>query len=212
MEFSGTINTDKLSARFKKLGDSFEPVMVEMVNELVEAHRGSMTRRASNRALKRRTGALARSARTELATTARPEARSMIGRGAPYAKIHETGGTITPRRRQFLTVPLRNALTAAGVTRQAAKLERGSSGFRTRGTVPGAASRDTFIFSAVGGRRLIAVERKGGGVLPLYILRKRVTIPARLGFRDEWRQLAKNPRKYANRALKRWLAGAGVRS
>lgn len=34
-----------------------------------------------------------------------------------YAKIHETGGTITPKRGKFLAIPVGPALTGAGVAR-----------------------------------------------------------------------------------------------
>jgi len=84
------------------------------------------------------------------------------------------------------------------VTRQQAKLRRSGRGFETASLIPGAEDTRTFIFTSVGNRKLIAVPKRGGGVMPLYLLRKSVRIPERLGFRQTW----------ANQ--KRWLKTNGA--
>ena len=198
VEFSGKIETLDLEKRIGKITADMVPGVVRLANDMIDRHQSEMTRRLSNRVLKRRTGALVRSLRPSYATPERPTATTNVGRGAPYAKAHEFGATIRPRRRQFLTVPLRDAKTAAGVTRQQAQLRRSGRGFETASLVPGAEDTQTFIFTSVGNRKIIAVAKRGGGVLPLYVLRKSVRIPERLGFRDTWGN------------QKRWLKTTGA--
>jgi hypothetical protein len=81
-----------------------------------------------------------------------------------YLIIHEYGGTITPRRSQWLTIPTENALDSRGVPR------------RLR-------SRDwpnTYVKpNSQGG--LTIFQDRGGRPVPLYVLVKRVKIPRRLG-------------------------------
>jgi len=90
-----------------------------------------------------------------------------IGSNVVYAPTHEFGATITPKRSQYLTIPLAAAKTAAGVAR-----------FASAKQVPG------LIFLTRPGRNPLLVQRDGrGGVIPYYVLVKSVTIPPRLGLR-----------------------------
>ena len=74
--------------------------------------------------------------------------------GVKYARILEKGGTITPKRKQWLTVPL-----------------PGVKGWARDYT-------DAFIIKSKKGNLLI-VERKGKrGLKPLFVLKKSVKIPA----------------------------------
>ena len=186
MDFDGRIESKALELKLDRITDRFPAAMSRLLNDLVSRHQADMTRRVSNVALKRRTGALARSLRRTPSTPEKLVAMSHVGRGAPYAATHEFGATIRPRKRKFLTVPLSAARTPAGVTRQQARLVRRGRGWETASRVPGAADSSTFIYGK-GDRKFIAVERQGGGVLPLYVLKKSVRIPERLGFRDSWR-------------------------
>lgn len=90
---------------------------------------------------------------------------NMIGEigGAFYARIHETGGTITPKKGKYLTIPLPAALNS-------------------NGTPIKSKARDwdkTFILKSKKGNLLI-VRRDGRHLTPLYLLKTSVTIPARL--------------------------------
>lgn len=82
------------------------------------------------------------------------------GKRVPYADIHETGGIITPKRVRWLTIPLRAALTPAGVPRGRAR-----------------DFADTFF--AWSGGNLFLFQKQGQNVIPLFILKKSVNIPAR---------------------------------
>lgn len=79
------------------------------------------------------------------------------GGAVPYARIHEEGGTIRPKRGRFLKIPVGPALTGAGVSR----LPPGRSGdFR-------------FVPNPRGG---VLVGRDGK---VWFVLKRQVTIPAR---------------------------------
>lgn len=131
-----------------------------------------------------RTGKLRQSFNTHALGSTLPELRAVItagGRTAPYARIQELGGKITPNSpKQWLTIPLdgsdgsANALTAKGGLSQNSRLVRGGDGRWTTGK----GERTRGVFGSDTG--VILVER-GGQWLPLYALVKEVNIPPRLG-------------------------------
>lgn len=114
----------------------------------------------SNEVLRRRTGHLAGSAKWQLERRGRGVA--LVLRSAVYGPIHEFGGTITPKRAQWLTVPLPAAMTPAGVVKGRAR------------DFP-----STFVARSRAGNLIIFQRGVGGGVTPLFVLKKKVTIPAR---------------------------------
>lgn len=77
-----------------------------------------------------------------------------------YAAIHEYGGIIRPKRGRFLTIPLKPAKTARGVSR-----------FRSARDVPGLA-----LVQSKKGQYMLVKSDTGE---PWYLLRQRVAIPAR---------------------------------
>lgn len=108
-------------------------------------------------------------------------ARGRVGfftqRAAKIARVHEygtrgAGGTlpdIKPRNAQWLTVPLPAAQDARGVTR-----------------APARAYTNAFVIKSKKGNLLI-VEKRTSGLVPLFVLKKRVAIPPRLELRKRWR-------------------------
>ena len=84
------------------------------------------------------------------------------------AAVHERGATITPRNARYLTIPLPAALDSRGVPLRSSAREWS----------------DTFIRRSRRGNLLIFRKDGGGGITPLYVLKKRVTIPPRLQFGD----------------------------
>lgn len=84
----------------------------------------------------------------------------------PYARIHEKGGTIKPKKAKMLTIPL------PGIKGVAANYP------------------DAFIITSKKGNVLL-VEKKGKkGLRPLFVLKKEVKIPAR-----HWLSQSKNEMK-----------------
>ena len=83
-----------------------------------------------------------------------------------YANIHERGGVIKPKRAKWLTIPLPEALTKSG-----SQLKGGALGARD--------FPNTFFMRSKAGNLLI-MQRKGKNkIVPLFVLKKSVTIPAR---------------------------------
>lgn len=87
------------------------------------------------------------------------------GDRVPYANIHETGGTITPRVSKYLAIPLPPALTPAGVLKKKPR-----------------EWQHTFVMRSNSGN-LIIYQKQGklgkGALVALFLLKKSVKIPAR---------------------------------
>lgn len=83
------------------------------------------------------------------------------------AAVHERGATITPKRAKYLTIPLPPALTGQGVPKRKSAREW----------------QNTFVLKSKKGNLLI-VQKVGKEIVPLYVLKKSVTIPKRLAFEE----------------------------
>jgi phage gpG-like protein len=115
------------------------------------------TNKLSGQVLKRRTGRLVGA----MNYAVRDEAGNVVGRvgnSAIYAHIHEFGKTITAKNSKYLTIPLPAAMTPAGVLRK-----------------PARQWENTFVSSGIIWQR----KEKGQRSIPLFVLKKSVTIPAR---------------------------------
>lgn len=124
-----------------------------------------------------RTGTLRRSFGHEVRGQGLTSELRVFSQGTPYAAIQEFGGTIKPKNKRFLTVPLPDAKTPAGALKGGARLvQRGSRYFTADG-------EPTFIFRSKRGNLLIGSEAKNGRRRLLYTLKTSVTLKARLGFR-----------------------------
>lgn len=86
-----------------------------------------------------------------------------IGSNIVYARIHETGGTILPRRGTYLAIPLSAAQTPTGKAR-----------FSPR-NAPG----PTFVARSKRGNLIIFQKLSSGGIRPLFVLKRSVVIPKR---------------------------------
>jgi len=109
--------------------------------------------------------------------------------GVPYARDQEYGATIRPRRKKWLTIPLPDAKTAKGVARGSAR-----------------SFKDTFFRRSRKGNLLLSQRLASGELRNLFVLKKRVRVPGRLGFRKVWRDeaepfLLKRVRYAIHRAL-----------
>ena len=102
----------------------------------------------------------------------RPEAVRVINdevigevkNSTPYANIHEHGGTITPKRAKYLTIPLSGNLTERGVMR-----------------VPPKSVVNAFFATSKKGNLIMFGESPlaGGEIVPMFVLKDKVVIPAR---------------------------------
>lgn len=128
--------------------------------------------------LQNRTGSLRRSFQWRVDGTQLGSLQLSLFTDSPYAPIQETGGTIRPKRKRFLRIPLRPALTAGGAPSGRAALRPTPNGFVTD-------LGPTFIFKGRSGGLFIGIKGQniaGGRPKAFYVLKKQVTIEDRLGF------------------------------
>lgn len=85
-----------------------------------------------------------------------------------YMAVHEHGAIVRAKRSQYLTIPLEAALDANGIPKKRSAREW----------------RNTFV-ALSRNKNLIIFHREGRRITPLYVLKKRIRIPARLGLRKE---------------------------
>ncbi len=121
----------------------------------------------------RRSGALVKAIRESVNVSGQKleNIEGRIGASLLYAAIQEYGGTIYPKLAKYLAIPLPSALTAQGLP-----------------ILP--SPRDwisTFVATSKAGNLLIFQKQSNGRIIPLYVLKSKVTIPARLGMGDELR-------------------------
>ena len=92
--------------------------------------------------------------------------RGQIGAKFPMS-VHEKGAVVRAKNAKFLTIPLPAALNSRGIP------------LRKRARQ----WPDTFV-SVTRNRNLIIFQKREGGIVPLYLLKKSVRIPPRLGMED----------------------------
>lgn len=107
--------------------------------------------------------------------------------------IHEFGGTIRPRRSQYLAIPLPPALDSRGLPLRISPREW----------------PNTFVLKSRKGNLLI-VRRTANGIEPLYVLKRSVKIPPRLGLEDVLNQAVDPFQNKLFNAITRALSLEGV--
>jgi hypothetical protein len=156
-----------------------------------------LMRRAGPAGLRSRSGTLANSFQAaELPGASDEEWAGSVYTRAPYARLQEFGGTVTPKRAKYLTIPLDAAKTrAAGQVRGYAR------------SWPGI----TFVRRLDDGRLCVFV-RKGQGKrareIPIFLLVRSVTVPPRLGFREAWDADAPARDRVLDRSVREGLTDA----
>lgn len=136
--------------------------------------------------LQARTGKLRNSfgseVRGEIGTSI-PLTLAVFSQGAIYSRLQEYGGTVKPKRAKYLTQPLPDNQTTAGVTRYGSARELFER-YPDQVRVMKARSGRLFIVSE--GKPGAKTKKKNPDLLWLFILRKSVKVPPRLGFRATW--------------------------
>lgn len=193
-----TIRLQDLSAALRKLrqGDLGTVVRPPMVEVAIDAQRRA-TDRVSGPVLNVRTNRL----RSSIAGTVQDGSTGGMsmpevvlaaggrtgGDDVKYARIHELGGDIRPRKGQFLTIPVHPSLkTAAGVSRYASAR-----------MVPGLTYAKTLA-----GQSLLVHEETGE---VYYILRRLVRVKARPYLQPSLREAAPELRPLILASLRRYL-------
>ena len=141
-----------LSDLSQKITHSSAPMLQNAGVITIQAIKDEVSRFAKNN-----TGKLENSFSYRVAGAGSKKASISVLSSSPYARIHETGGTITPKHAQALAIPVSSQARAAGSPRRfPGKL------FRPRGKA---------ILATTGGA--------GGGLTVHYVLRRSVTLSAK---------------------------------
>ena len=166
---------DEFAKDFAAMGaDLFDDIRVGLLQWADYDFVPEMEERASTGPLKLRSGSLAGSfSVTETGTTAATWSMT-VGTTSKYAPMQEYGGTVRPVRKKWLTIPLDAALTPAGVLRAPAP----------DWSDPG--KKNTFFKWSKRGNLILFKKTGKNQITPLFVLKKQVKIPARLGFFDTW--------------------------
>ena len=169
--------SDKIKAQIDKINKAFDDLpdlMQQAGKKALSIHgrefiRWFTKKRLTGRpGLKRRTGSLARSFKTNVLELSGAMVL-MVWTTSKYARIHEFGGIVTPKKSKYLAIPTNAALTKAGATRYASPRNvPGLSFMQRKGGLP-------FMGKVEGGR-----------VRAYFLLRKRVKIPPRLELGKSW--------------------------
>lgn len=115
----------------------------------------------AGRVLRRRTGHLASRIALPIVKTKGGASVTVQTRGVPYSLIQEYGGVIRPVKAKALTIPLKAAMTPAGVLKKTAR-----------------EWKDTWLLVREGKDALICRDTPSGDVEPLFVLKRKVTIKA----------------------------------
>jgi len=83
--------------------------------------------------------------------------------GVPYASIHEFGGEITPKNAKYLAIPLDEVKGPDGIARAKPMDFAGRS----------------FFIKSRAGNLILAMRAEGGEMVPLFLMKKSVKVPAR---------------------------------
>jgi hypothetical protein len=185
------MNVEGVFRFLEKAMDGLYDEMAAAVKDALDGHVGKFKRRRLTRRSKTSLGRVTAQTSRSLVTEVKVKksARTIRGRAffsskAPgvtrsqalinkITNAHERGATIVPRKRQWLTIPLKAAKTPSGQPRKRRARDWGN----------------TFIARSRKGGRVI-FQRRGRRAVPLYVLVKRVRLPARLNFASDW-ELAK---------------------
>ena len=110
---------------------------------------------------------------------------------AKHARIHEVGGTITPKKSNWLTIPLRAAKTKSGIARGKAR-DYANTFFIKHKTDP---------------NKLLLVRSLGDDdIEPLFVLVKSITLRPRLGWGKTWKKFLPKVGPGIDKAVGRALA------
>ena len=164
--FYGILEKD-FGAAAETLSREMREFLTTVTDAIAERNSGGWPGGTTEGSLSRRTGTLNEAILNSVEVTGSTflDMEGSIGApGIPYASIQETGGTIKAKSGKMLAIPLPAAMTTDGV-----------SMLRSPRDWP-----NTFVRKSKAGN-LIIFMKLGDRIVPLYVLKPSVTIPARLG-------------------------------
>lgn len=164
---------DALSRTLGRELDRSAPVLARELKTFLQGVAEAMARRhgtawpggTSDRTLSRRSGGLIASIKDSVTVKGQrlADIEGGIG-GAFYLRTHEHGATIRPKKAKYLAIPLPEALNSDGTPKVASPRQW----------------KNTFVKQSKAGNLLI-FQKRGRHIVPLYVLKREVTIRPRLG-------------------------------
>jgi len=207
VDFSWNIADGNLGRILHRLpesfGGKFERLFKRILTQYRTYHREHRMR--GRPGVTRRTGDLIKSfalGSTRAGGTGVGAVEAWLASRSAYAGIQETGGRVKPRRRKYLAIPLKAAQTKA---RDVSGKFIGTIAGQTQPSLYGV--KGLFVIKSKKGN-LLLVKRKSkkGGIIPLFVLKKSVKIPARLAFRATFKQFMRG--SWTRGELKRIVSAA----
>lgn len=147
-----------------------------VISRMVTEHMSGPTGPASVRA---RSGQLRRALNGTVATWGgenKMQLTMFFGGGVPYARIHEYGGTILPKRSKNLAIPVGQAVTKAGVGKH--------------GKPSNIWAALKFVMNRKTGKKLLVQAGRGKKLNVLFVLVPSITLPPRLNFGKTFKEEA----------------------
>jgi hypothetical protein len=200
---------DKLGGRttLRKL----KIVITKNVILLTTRLREAMTGGTSANKLAVRSGKLRRNTKARKTTVEGTHVRGTVGVGSVYARVHVSWSdqvtTITPKRARFLTIPLPAALTPAGVPRGTAR--NGPWGKTVIIPTKRQGKAQAIIYGVKKTQSGANVGAFRGGLIPLFVLARRVTVKSRIHIKDFMPKVQRSVRRDLRKEIRN--AGREVR-
>lgn len=132
--------------------------------------------------------------------------------GVKYARMQEYGGTVRPKRAKYLTIPLSDAMTPSGVQRYPGGARQLFTSYPSQMSVVKSPKSGKLFIISDGKPGVKNPKGKNADLQWLYILKKSVVIPPRLGFRSTWasQEMVNDRAARLNLAAKTALSRAGL--
>lgn len=113
-----------------------------------------------------------------------------VGPGEKYAALQEFGGTVKPVKSKWLWIPIKGNMTAGGVARITPTEAINRGGFFSKNVFFGRTitknKKDVHGHTIGGGGYKGATFNKGEAITPLFVLKKSVYVPGRMGANRLW--------------------------
>jgi hypothetical protein len=176
--YSGRMN--KVPAILKK---ELQLYIRAVADSLSQQHGGSWPGGTTKTTMSRRSGNTMKAIKRSVKVRGGQNINSIQGQigGPSWLGIHEYGGRIRVKRAKYLTIPLPPALDKRGVPKKKSAREW----------------NNTFVRKSKKGNLLI-FQKRGRNIVPLYVLKKEVRIPARLNMK---RSLLSHKDYFIDRAM-----------
>ena len=166
MQFELTVDTSKFMRAVGRIPGAAKYARREICDQLGKRFIADFIRKAfaGRPRLKNRTGNLRRSFGHQIVER-QDGTQVLVRSNSQYAALQEHGGTVTPKRSKWLTIPVGPALTAAGVARGPAR------------------SFDLSFRPTKSPATALLVNAKG---VVYFVLKKSAKVPPRLKMRASW--------------------------